>query len=163
MEHFFLCFLVSLSFHFHLCCITCCATSIPRNNIAHPFHVFPFLPLLLSLLLSTLMIYGRYWSWKWFLYVILWYIYYLGLGLHHFFFLSSLSFLFCCFVFSFCCCLVWWCYWKGSFLLHRFWPLGHHWLHLFSILCWCECFHFNSKCWIWHFDLCSHMDSNVGV
>lgn len=105
---FCLCFLVSLSFHFHLSAASaCCATSIPRNNTAYPFHAFLYSSLLLSLLLSTLMNM-------------------VAAGL-------------------------------------RFWPLGHHQLHLFSILCWCGCFHFSSKCWFWRFDLCSHMDSNAGV
>ena len=98
---FCLCFLVSLSFHFHLSAASaCCATSIPRNNTAYPFHAFLYSSLLLSLLLSTLMNMVAA-GLRWFLYVILWYIYYLGLGLHHFFFsfFSKLPFLLFCFFF----------------------------------------------------------------
>ncbi|KAK7347898.1 hypothetical protein VNO80_22440 [Phaseolus coccineus] len=73
---FALCFL-PLSFYFDLCCITCCATSIPRNNSAYPFHAFPFWSLLLYVLLSTFL----------------------------------------------------------NMLPARFWLLGNHQLHLFSILC----------------------------
>lgn len=66
---FALCFLfLSLSFYFDLCCIICCATSIPRNNSAYPFHAFLFWSLLLYVLLSTLM---NMLPARWFFYVIL--------------------------------------------------------------------------------------------
>ena len=62
MEHFYLCFLVSLSFHFHLYCLTWCAASIPQKQHLIPISCFSiFVTSSLSSFVHAHE-YGRCWS-----------------------------------------------------------------------------------------------------
>ena len=62
MEHFYLCFLVSLSFHFHLYCLTWCAASIPQKQNLIPISCFSiFVTSSLSSFVHAHE-YGRCWS-----------------------------------------------------------------------------------------------------